>query len=120
MKRTLKIVLTVALIAIVACVFFACVPSDMEKAKSKMEDAGYTVASISRSYEGLEGAFSATKVSVSEGSGTMFAFYFESASAAKDAYDEIKGDNKDEDMPVKQNGKWVYLGTSAAIKAFEK
>lgn len=120
MKKALKIIVAVALIAAFACILFACVPTNLEKAKEKMENEGFTVLSASFNYEGIEGAFNATKASFSEGSGTLTAIYFESTSAAKEAYETIVGEeNKDKDNAVKQSGRWVYFGTSAGIKAFE-
>ncbi len=117
MKKALKIISVIALVGIIACVFFACVPSNLEKAQAKMEEAGYTVLSSTWRLDNLDGAFNATKVSVSEGSGTMSALYFKDKDSAKKAYDELAGENKEN---IKQNGRWVYFGTKAAIEAFEK
>ena len=113
--------MAVALIAVVACVLFACVPSNLDKAKTKMEDAGYTVIAVEKSYEGFEGGFSATKVSISEGSGQLFAFYFKDSKSAKAAYDKMGDSEKKEKSDIiKLKGKWIYIGSEAAIKAFEK
>lgn len=121
MKKTLKIVMMVALIAVTAVVLFACVPSSIDTATKKMEKAGYTVTSAQISAEGCEGAFTATKISISEGSGMMTALYFKDNATAKNYYEKIYGENKNsKDNVIKSKGRWVYSGSSAAIAAFEK
>ena len=123
MKRALKIVMMVALIAVTAAILFACVPTNIEKATAKMEKAGYTVVSFKNSADGYEGGFSATKISIGEGSGTLNASYFKDCKSAKEYYNKIYSEDnetKKEDRIVKCSGRWVYFGTKAAVEAFEK
>ena len=99
-----------ALLATLACLtLFACAPSNVEKAKAKMEDAGYiVVGKEDEKAEGLVGAFAATKITEN-----IVAFLFESTADAK-AYAEKMGSK------AVQDGKWVYYGTEGAIEAFTK
>jgi hypothetical protein len=101
-----------ALLATLACLtLFACTPSNVEKAKAKMEKAGYKVAGYEdEDAEGLVGAFSATKTPVID---TIKAFLFESEKAAKE-FAEKTGNL------AKQDGKWVFIGSESAIEAFTK
>lgn len=116
MKRLLKRLSISLVVAFVAVVLTACVPSNAEKAKEKMEDAGYTVVAYQKAdEEGLVGGISATKVNITEGSGHITALLFDSSKNAKAYYEEyVKNEN------IVQKGKWVYWGTENAIEAFEK
>lgn len=99
-----------ALLATIACLtLFACTPSNVEKAKTKMEDAGYVViAKEDENAEGLVGAFVATKITEN-----IVAFLFETKDDAK-AFAEKTGSK------AVQDGKWVYYGSESAIEAFTK
>ena len=103
----------VAILAALSCLFlFACVPSNVEKAEEKMEKAGYTVLAYSdKEAEGLVGGFIATKGLI--GGESLTAVLFETVDDAKAFAEEIGS-------KAKRDGKWVYYGTEAAIKAFEK
>ena len=98
----------------------ACVPSNMEKAEAKMEEAGYTVVAIDKSEteaEGLVGGFVASKISLTDGDLGMTALLFDSSKSAKTYYEKwVKEDNKKE---IFQKGKWVYAGTETSIAVFE-
>ena len=99
-----------ALLATLSCLtLFACAPSNVEKAKKKMEDAGYiVVGKEDKEAEGLVGAFAATKITEN-----IVAFLFETSADAK-AYAEKVGSK------AVQDGKWVYFGSEGAIEAFTK
>lgn len=99
------------LLAAIACIgFAACVPSNMDKAEAKMEDAGYLVVAYSdKEAEGLVGGMVATKITK-----TMTALLFESSKDAKEFLEETK------ETGAKQDGKWVYWGTEEAIEDFTK
>ena len=116
MKKLVKGLALSLAVAFTAVLLTACVPSNTEKAKAKMEEAGYTVVAYEKAdEEGLIGGISATKVSISEGSGHITALLFDSSKSAK-AYHEKHVNNEN----VAQKGKWVYWGTENAIEAFEK
>ena len=120
MKKFLK-TLCIALVAIVTGVAItACKPSNVEKAEAKMEEAGYTVITLGEDAddaEGLIGGFIATDVDLVNGTETISALLFDSKDNAKKFYE--KWVSEDSNEKVKQNGKWVYVGTDAAVEVFE-
>ena len=117
------------LLAICMCVFFvACAPSNVDKAKEKMEEAGYKVTVVGESAaELLAGVTAVNMMNATKSEGgllnlqieTVTAILFEDATAAKNYYDSVKDDQK-ENESCKQSGKWVISGTEEAIKAFTK
>ncbi len=121
MKRFAKVFVSAILLVVTAFTFAACVPSSYDKAVSKMQDAGYTVAGSTYDKDtGAVGSFAATKVSLSNigNSNAIIATLYSSSKEAKAAYDKLKSEDNKENL--KQKGKWVYFGSSEAIKAFEK
>ena len=122
MKRFAKVFVSAILLVVTAFTFAACVPSSYDKAASKMQDAGYTVAgsTYDKTDAGAVGSFVATKVSLSNigSSSAITATLYSSSKEAKAAYDKLKSEDNKENL--KQKGKWVYFGSSEAIKAFEK
>ena len=130
MKKAIKIIAIVAVLAIIGVVLFACVPNSLDKAKSKMEKAGYK-AEIYKYDEsemdaededaGIVGELSAYK-DKGEDAEVLYATLFKSSSKAKDYYNKYK-DETDE-MPdgftYEVKGKWILVGTKAAVKAFKK
>lgn len=120
------------LLAAIMCIgFAACAPSNIDKAKEKMEEAEYkvTVTTDAASVEALtgEGAVGmivAVKASISLTAGVdgdmLTAVLFESSSAAKEYYGKVSEEEAEEDQVVKQDGKWVYVGTEGAIEDFTK
>ena len=116
MKKVVSVVAVVMLVAVLDVCLVACAPKDMDAAKAKMKDAGYTVVGISdSSAEGMQGAFSATKGLLNGES--MVAFLFDSKDNAKKFVEET---GKWLGNDLQQSGKWVYAGTEAATKAFLK
>lgn len=115
MKKFLTILAT-----ILACICItACTPSNVEKAKAKMEDAGYSVSANSDyESEGMVGAITASKGGTILGIGgdTLYAFLFDTKENAE-AFAE--GGLVDMLDPI-VDGKWVYWGSEAAIEAFKK
>ena len=94
--------------------FAACVPSNMDKAETKMKKEGYTViAYTDDEAEGLVGGFNATKFE-NFTTDSLFALLFESSKDAKEFYKDMK----DKSSAI-QEGKWVYWGTEDAIEDFE-
>ena len=124
MKKFAKIT-AVALIAIMAlAVLVACGPaSSPDKAEKALKSNDYVVTNVKGSgYTGLTAVVTGTKVSLSDPQFIMI-YYFESASAANDAWESIKSDaeknsNKknDSDWVVAKSGKLIYFGTKQAVK----
>ena len=126
MKRFLKFLAAVSLTAF-ALLTSACMPWNLDKAQEKMEKAGYTVT-VSREdadkADDCEGCIIAAK----SGDGllgilntdTLIAFYFEDKEDATEFLADARGLYETIYGTVKQDGKWVYAGTAAAIEAFEK
>lgn len=122
----------IALLVVVFAVFVlvACAPANSDKAKAKMEKAGYTVtwsANKEVGEKGEVGYLTATKGSSLGGlidgvlNGDMLvAALYDSASNAKKAFNEAK----DAEGKVPENaevvGKWVIYGSAEAVKAFKK
>ena len=134
MKKIIAIIAVIALMAVLGTVLFACVPANADKAKAKLEKAGYTVsvedidadmaklAKMDGAQKSIEAYKEAEKEEDSE---YVMAILFDSAKNAKayfnDNKDDIKKMGEDvEDFEYGQSGKWVYGGTKAAVKAFKK
>ena len=116
MKKVLR-TLCIALVAIVTGVAItACKPGSIEKAQSKMENAGYTVLAYENNedIEGFVGGIIAMDVSAGE---SMVAILFESKDDAE-KYAELN--SKTEYGEIKVEGKWIFAGSEGAIKAFKK
>ena len=129
MKKTFRIITFVAVVLIVACVLFACVPADYNNAVDKMSNAGYSVGAINTTadgsfvgnianafanavaYPGMEAGLSAKKDNES-----VTAYWFDTTDHAKDCYNDIK----ENDSSVKRSGKVVYFGTAQGMKDFAK
>lgn len=117
MKKAFKF-LSLALMAIfTGALLTACVPSNVEKAEEKMEEAGYLVIDYSKSddAEGCIGGLLATKILDGEG---LIAILFDSKDNAKDYYESLT-DKNTEYGNFLQDGKWVYAGTDGAIETFK-
>lgn len=112
MKKMFKIIATTALSVLACATLFACVPSNMEKAKTKMKKEGYTIAAYEdKEAEGLVGGFIATKKGDFIELDTLTALLFDDKDSAKDFYEDL---NKGV-----QKGKWVYWGDEDAMEDFE-
>lgn len=122
-----------AIVAAIMCIgMAACAPANIEKAETKMKDAGYKVETTTDADavkaltgEGAVGMIVAIKgeFSLTTGisGGMVTAVLFESSSAAKEYYNKVKDEEaEDEDQIAKQDGKWVYVGTESAIEDFTK
>ena len=118
--KNLSLALVVAFVGVILC---ACVPSNIEKAQAKMEEAGYVVIALDKDFEeaeGLLGGLIATKGDIVNGYETISALLFEDKDTAKKFYEKwiSSEESTDEDTIVKQDGKWVYAGTEKAIADF--
>ena len=128
MKKFIKGCGLMLAFALTALVFVGCAPSNIEKAKAKLEEAEYTVEVydealvqlMAEDMEGLVGALYGLKGSIgNEGieGDYVTAMLFESKKAAK-AYYEANKDEIPEDTTVEISGKWLVSGTEAGVKAF--
>ena len=123
MKKFLRWIALGALSVLTCAMLFACTPSNLEKAESKMEDAGYKVETTTENLniDGCVGMIVANKTSGSILGGdlktdTIYAYLFDSKDSAK-AYADSQEDNIITGTPT-QDGKWVYWGNEDAIEDF--
>lgn len=124
MKKFLKSLVAVMLVCLMAVSFTSCgVPQNPEKAKANLEKNGYSVIVGSPDDLGLDGTkvetiLIATKGLLSADSVTII--YYKDAAAAKERYNEMKEENKDNEdsnFDFGRSGKAVYYGHKNAIKA---
>lgn len=126
MKKILKGFVAASAVAATMSTLAACVPANAEKAKAKLENKNYDVvvldgkASEVFGIKGVEKFLTATKTDDNNVE-IVGAYYFESTSAAKDAYEKIEKllKNEDKDAYVKRSGKVIYGGTQTAVKDFD-
>lgn len=121
MKKTIKSLLMVAVCVMLCFSLSACKPKNIDKAKSRLEKAGYTVMDyeVEEDAEDVVGAILASnfeKVNEIDG---MIAILFENKGSAKDYYESVTENNgKSMVGEWELSGKWVYSGTERAVKAF--
>ncbi len=126
MKKTIAVIAVIALIAVLGVVLFACAPASIEKATTKMTKAGYTVTSYStKDAEDSDGGITAVKANSLTDWDGIYAVHFTSNKAAKAYYEKLVGESKEDKAEAKkdnlvQDGKWIYWGSTDAIKAFKK
>ena len=114
MKKMSKLLSLILILITSVFVFTACVPSDINSAKEKMEEAGYYVKDYS-GYDKDKGVIGAiTAIKVSDG---IIALYFNSSQEAKDYADGWYDSKFDH---VKYDGRWAFAGTKSAIEDFTK
>lgn len=110
----------IALLVVVFAVFVlaACAPSTYEKAKAKMDDAGYTcIGSVLKEVgdNGEVATLSGTTIKEN-----FTAVLYDSTSNAKKAFDSSKNAEGKAPENLERVGKWVIYGSENAIKAFKK
>lgn len=117
MKKALKFLSLAMMVLFTGALLTACVPSNVEKATEKMEEADYLVIDYTKAddAEGCLGGLLATKILDGEG---LIAILFDSKDNAKDYYENLT-DKDTEYGNFLQKGKWVYAGTDGAIEVFE-
>lgn len=116
MKKFAKFTALALVLVLAVAMLTACVPSDIETAKVKMEEAGYSVFDLTDSEaEGLQGYFIA-KTGIVSGE-KLTAMYFDTAANAKSWYE---ANTTKDDTTTKCAGRWVYWGTVGGVQAFEK
>ena len=116
MKKLAKL-LSLTLVFVTAMFMLtACVPSDVESAKEKMDEAGYKVKDYADydadNEEGIKGGIIA--YTFEDG---IIAIYFESSKQAKEYAEKWEDSKYDE---IGSSGKWAYAGTEKAIEDFKK
>ena len=121
-------ILGVLILVVCAVLLVACAPADSDKAKAKMEKAGYTAVWYGNkevSENGQVGYLSATKGS-SIGSlidglldgDSLVAVQYDTSAHAKQAFNDSK--NAEGKTSAVLVGKWVVTGSDEAVKAFKK
>lgn len=136
MKKTLKLT-SVALVLMMLFTLTACTPADASKAEEKLEKKDYKVVVVTGTLaeaagkvlgvEGLSETMTATKTVKDENDKDTIeivtAYWFEKASQAKDAFEKVEADVKDDvddkdNFVCKRSGKVIYAGTKQATKDF--
>ena len=106
-----------AIVAMIMCIgFAACAPMGIEQAKTKMNEAGYTVTAYEadEEAEGVVGGFYAMKGGLlGVGGDNLTALLFSTKEEAAEYYALV------DDLGFVLEGKWVYKGTDAAIEEFK-
>ena len=120
MKKLTKILSFAFVVLFAGIVLAGCTPANIDKAKAKMEEAGYTVVAYDqgKDAEGFVGGFMATNISLTSGVDAMVAILFETSADAKEFSETWTGNY--EGKQVFTEGKWVYTGSEDAIEAFKK
>ncbi len=130
MKKRFLLVVSALAVAVICCALLcACIPSDSNKAKEKLEKAEYTVTVtenavalgareelIKAAVDGIEGGLTASLTASKGVSDSCLITWFDKASDAKKYFDFYK-DEADDDYVVKMSGKAVFTGSAAAWKA---
>lgn len=128
MKKVLKLS-SLAIVLMALLTLTACAPK-ADKAKEKMEKAGYfavdTKSVIGNETSKYENFFVFAKgdnavnaaASMLTGGDYVVALYFKDAEEAKKAYDEYKESKEGEKANVKKSGKCLYYGTEQGMKDF--
>ena len=120
MKKLTKLLSFAFVVIFAGIVLAGCTPSNIDKAKLKMEEAGYKVSAYQQAEnsDGYVGAFMAVKVGLTTGVNGMVAILFETANDANKFANTWSGAEFSENNMIE--GKWVYCGTEEAIAAFTK
>ena len=117
MKKLIKALSTCLLLVVMAITFVACVPSNVEKAKEKMQEAGYKVAAYTDDDEDddIVGGFIAYKDNKLVPD--LTAIQFDSNDEAKDYFEDHKDNGLKKN--IERSGKRVFWGNSSAIEEFK-
>ena len=131
MKKFAKITAVALVVVMALAVLVACGPAaDPDKAVAALKENDYVAAKVTTGgYNGMVAMVTGTKgvlgslLSGEKQFQTITIYYFESTSAANDAWEKIKSDsdkdkekNKDSDWVCKKSGKVIYYGTKQAVK----
>lgn len=118
-KKILSVVAVLVLAAILSVALVACIPSDPDKAAANLKDEGYVSVPFGVPVGNVDDVVFATK-----GDEGILILYFKDSAEAKEFYEsdeaqEIKEFLFDdsETFVFKRQGKLVYIGTEAGVKA---
>lgn len=127
MKRMIRILALVLVLALSVCALASCAPAgDPDKAVAALKKNGYTTVKTEGGYAGCVAYVSGTKIETTDNGVTVNTaniYYFESADAANDVWEELsakaKNDRTDDESNwvLKKSGKLIYWGTKAGIAA---
>ena len=124
MKKAIKGLAVTATTFAAVATLAACVPGTADKAKTKLEKAGYKVEiadseslSFMASMLGVNDLESVMEAS--KDSEYVMVYYFSTTDSAKKFYDDVKKEAEDADDIIKRSGKVVYGGTETAVKDFD-
>lgn len=127
MKRMIRMLALVLVLALSVCTLASCAPAgDPDKAVAALKENGYTAVKADASYAGCVAFVSGTKIETTSNGVTVDTaniYYFESAKAANDVWEELsskaENDKKDDESGwvLKKSGKMIYWGTKAGIAA---
>ena len=114
MKKISRLI-ACALILVLSVFMFACTPASLDKAKEKMEKAGYEVSIVEDDKgEGIMYAYKSNE--------QIMAIMFADNESAKAFYNDSAKMYAfilfDKDSAV-LSGRWIYAGTSQAMKDFK-
>ena len=116
MKKLFKALSTCLVLVVMAVMLVGCVPSNVAKAKEKMQEAGYKVGAYTDDDDDdILGGFIAYKDSIIVPD--LTAIQFEDNDEAKDYFEEHQNDKLKKN--IERKGKWVFWGTESAIKEFK-
>ena len=124
----MKRILGVITLLVVAVLLVACAPANSDKAKAKMEKAGYTCTWTANKEVGEDGQVGYLTATKGSSIGTLIdglldgdslvAVQYDTSAHAKAAYNDSK--NAEGKSSAVLVGKWVISGSDAAVKAFKK
>ena len=126
MKKLARFISLIMLFTVASLILTACLPSNVETAKTKMEKAGYVVSEpIITAYEselGVIGKIKAQKIGANASpEDTIIALLFESEKLAKTFYEQGGGWNDSLLTKTGQEGRWAFASyTDKAINDFKK
>ena len=103
--------------AILSFGFILFGPKTLEKAESKMEDAGYHVVVMEGALAEVTAKDCVGYIIAIKSDDALTAVLFEDAEDAKTFFEKWE---PEENQSVKKTGKWVYMGTENALKDFVK
>ncbi len=115
MKNFLKSICIILVVVLTSVAVTACKPNSLEKAKTKMEEAGYVVMdyALDDGAEGFVGGIIAVDFDNDE---SIIACLFESKADAK-KFAELNATTAYGESRVE--GKWFFAGSEGAIEAFK-
>ena len=116
----MKKLIALLVVVFAAFVLVACAPADSDKAKAKMEKAGYSVLWVANKEVGEDGEVGLFTATAKGGLIPVFyAELYDSTANAKKAFESSKDAEGKAPENLERVGKWVVYGDADAIKAFK-